>query len=89
MVFTKATVITWATPEDQDGNALMNEDRMDFIANAVADNKTDGLYDIISDVQTKRYWLDQAAADAYKQFILDDTARLGITSPTIEIIDNA
>jgi hypothetical protein len=88
MVLTKATVITWATPDDQDGVASLNEDRMDFIANAVASNKTDGMYDLISDVITKRYWLDQSAADEYKQFILTETATLGITIPKVEIIDN-
>jgi hypothetical protein len=88
MVLTKATVITWATLQDQDGVAALNEDRMDFIANAVASNKTDGMYDLISDVVTKRYWLDQSAADEYKQFILTETTTLGITIPNVEIIDN-
>jgi len=88
MVLTKATVITWATIQDQDGVAALNEDRMDFIANAVASNKTDGMYDLVSDVVTKRYWVDQSAADEYKQFILTETTNLGITIPNVEIIDN-
>ncbi len=88
MVLTKATVITWATPEDQDGVLTLNEDRIDFIANAVANGQTDGLYDLISDVVTKRYWLDAPAAQAYKQFILNETNRLGITLPDVQIIDN-
>lgn len=88
MVLTKATVITWATPEDQDGAPTLNEDRLDFLANAVANGQTDGLYDLISDVITKRYWLDAPAAQAYKQFILTETNRLGITLPDVQIIDN-
>mgnify|MGYP000010601417 CR=1 FL=1 len=88
MVLTKATVITWATIQDQDGVAALNEDRMDFIANAVASNKTDGMYDLVSDLVTKRNWLDQSAADEYKQFILTETTNLGITIPNVEIIDN-
>jgi hypothetical protein len=88
MVLTKTTVITWATIQDQDGVAALNEDRMDFIANAVASNKTDGMYDLVSDLVTKRNWLDQSAADEYKQFILAETTTLGITIPNIEIIDN-
>jgi len=88
MVLTKATVITWARIEDQDGVATLNENRIDFIADAVANSKTDGLYDLISDLVTKRCWLDQSAAQEYKQFIIDETNRLGITIPQIEIIDN-
>jgi len=88
MVLTKATVITWARLEDQDGNATLNEDRTDFIANAVANGQTDGLYDLISDVVTKRYWLDAPAAQAYKQFILNEANLLGITIPDVQIIDN-
>ena len=89
MAWTKATVITWASLEDQVGHNTLNEDRIDFIASAVALNKTNGLYDVISDVETKRYWRDQAAAEEYKQFILTETTNLGITAPTINIIDNA
>lgn len=88
MVLTKTTVITWATIQDQDGVVALNEDRMDFIATAVASNKTDGMYDLVSDLVTKRNWLDQSAADEYKQFILTETTTLGITTPNIEIIDN-
>ena len=89
MTWTKATVITWASIEDQVGHDTLNEDRIDFISSAVALNKTDGLYDVISEVETKRYWIDQAAAEEYKQFILTETTNLGITAPTINIIDNA
>jgi len=46
------------------------------------------MYDLVSDVVTKRYWLDQSAADEYKQFILTETTNLGITIPNVEIIDN-
>jgi hypothetical protein len=88
MVWTKATIIKWDSLESQVGHDSLNEDRMDFISNAVATDKTNGLYDVIDDVTTKRYWLDQAAAEEFKQFILTETANLGITSPNIEIIDN-
>jgi hypothetical protein len=88
MTWSKATVITWATIADQIGNETLNEERIDFIANAVTNNKTDGLYVMINETTTKRAWLNQAAAEEYKQFILTDTARLGITIPTVEIIDN-
>lgn len=89
MAWTKATVITWASIEDQVGHDTLNEDRIDFISSAVALNKTDGLYEVITGVKTKRCWIDQSAAEEYKQFILTETANLGITSPNIEIIDNA
>lgn len=87
MILTKATVITWGSLEAQIGHDSLNEDRMDFISNAVATSKTNGLYDVIDDVTTKRYWSDQTAAEEFKQFILAETANLGITSPNIEIID--
>lgn len=88
MIWSKATVITWESIADQIGNETLNEDRINFIATAVNNSKTDGLYEMINARTTKRAWINQAAAEEYKQFILTDTARLGITLPTVEIIDN-
>jgi hypothetical protein len=88
MIWTKATIITWESLEAQVGNDNLNEDRMDFISNAVANGKTNGLYDVIDDITTKRYWIDQNAAEEYKQFILSETEASDIPTPIIEIIDN-
>lgn len=89
MVLTKATVITWATWQDQDNNYILNEARTNFIIDAYNVGKTDAVYDVITDVITKRYWLDQASAEEYKQFIISETSKLGITRPTVQIVDNA
>jgi hypothetical protein len=89
-MYTKITDITWASPEDQYalGDESFNNERDNYIATKIAENKTDGVGYTISNVRTRRLWIDQASAQDYVDFIttLATTYNANIAEATI--VDN-
>ena len=82
---TYTTVITWQQPEHQVNVDLetVRKPKLDTMANVqqVADNEPD----VISTVETKRYWLDQTSAETYKDFIIAQCTALSIPLPAIVV----
>jgi hypothetical protein len=69
-IMTKATTITWASEIAQYSNTSLNEERNTKLAEMLAAGKTEGNPNIIAPNVTIREWLDQAAAEEYRDFIL-------------------
>jgi hypothetical protein len=69
-IMTKATIITWVSQQAQVGNPLLNEERNTKLAEMLATGKTEGTPNVISTNVTIREWLDQAAAEEFRDFIL-------------------
>jgi hypothetical protein len=67
---TKATLITWNSVEHQTGNLELNKERDDKLAEMVAEGKTDGVANRVTPAITIREWIDQAAAEEFRDFIL-------------------
>lgn len=74
---TKATVITWTSPEAQTNNPLLNFDRDQKIEEMVNAQKTDGNPNRITNSTTIREWVDQAAAEEFRDFILSLDVKYG------------
>lgn len=86
-IMTKATIITWVSPEAQIGNPSLNEERNVKLTEMVDAEKTDGAPNLISDIVTIREWVDQAAAEEFRDFMMAMDAKYGpglILSAVIE-----
>ena len=84
---TKATIITWTSVEAQMNNISLHDERSKKLAQMFADGKTDGNPNILSPVVTIREWIDQAAAEEFRDFILGLDEKYGpglVSSITIE-----
>jgi len=84
---TKATIITWTSVEAQMNNISLHDERSKKLAQMFADGKTDGNPNILSPVVTIREWIDQAAAEEFRYFILGLDEKYGpglVSSITIE-----
>jgi len=84
---TKATIITWISNEAQDGNLLLNDDRNEKLTEMFEAGKTDNEPIQITNSVTVRYWVDQAAAEEYRDFMLALSEKYGggrIISANIE-----
>lgn len=70
---TKMTIITWFSRETQEHSELEAE-RVAKLEQMTADQKTDNVPIYISESITRRDWVDQAAAEEYRDFIfaMDD-----------------
>lgn len=86
-MFTKKTRIEWATIEDQLGNSDFNYERIVKIDEMQAAEKTDGFPTIISDLITDRFWVDEAAAQEYIDFILLKVQMYDLNIVSTQIID--
>jgi hypothetical protein len=67
---TKATIITWESQQAQIGNPALNDERNTKLAEMLAAGKTEGTPNVISPNVTIREWLDQAAAEEFRVFML-------------------
>jgi len=84
---TKATIITWISAAAQNGNLLLDDDRNEKITEMFEAGKTDNEPIKITDSVTVRYWVDQAAAEEYRDFMLALSEKYGggrIISANIE-----
>jgi hypothetical protein len=67
---TKATIITWVSQQAQVGNISLHDERSKKLAEMYAAGKTDGNPNMISPNVTIREWIDQAAAEEFRDFML-------------------
>jgi hypothetical protein len=85
---TKSTLITWVSMDAQINIEELNAERVDKLLQMTAEEKTDGYPSAISDVETRRDFVDQAAAEEYRDFIfaMDEKYGPGLVV-SVEIID--
>ena len=83
------TDITWNTVEEQFSvdNIEFNNERDNYIQTKVNENKTDGVGYALSDVTTRRLWVDQASAQGWVDFITSLAQTHNITVVKTEILD--
>ncbi len=84
---TKTTIITWISAEAQDGNLLLNDDRDEKLTEMFEAGKTDNEPIWVTNSVTVRYWIDQSAAEEYRDFMLALSEKYGggrILSANIE-----
>ena len=86
---TKATIITWLSSEAQDGNLLLNDERIEKLAEMFEAGKTDNEPYAISPSITMRHWVDQAAAEEYRDFMLALSEKYGGGRIISTIIEDA
>ena len=73
--FNTKMILTWTSIEAQRENLELNEERRAKLTQMVKEGKTDGIPLVVSDVETTRVFADRAAAEEYKNFILDMDAK--------------
>lgn len=84
---TKSVTVTWISEEAQllDG---LDEERTQKLEDMFDQVKTDSLPYFILKNKTRRYFIDQAAAEEWKEFILSMDAKYGPNLVTsIDIVD--
>lgn len=69
-IMTKATIITWASEIAQIGNPSLNDDRTVKLTEMIQAGKSDGNANVIAPNVTIREWVDQAAAEEFRDFML-------------------
>ena len=74
---TKATIITWSSYDAQEGNLLLNDERIEKLAEMFEAGKTDNEPIQITSSITVRHWVDQAAAEEYRDFMLALSEKYG------------
>jgi hypothetical protein len=91
--YTKYTIVTFANPKES--FADWSDAEIDFINDSFEEalvlstqKKTPGWMESIGPGQVKRFWIDQKAAEEWKQFIFDNAVKHGIAVSSIEIFDN-
>lgn len=68
MSMTKITTIVWGSADHQ-GETQLTEARAIKLEEMQTDGKTDGRWEAVDAVTTKRYWRDLAAAEEFISFI--------------------
>jgi hypothetical protein len=77
IMLTKATIVTYNDIESQyhDQLATIRDNKIDELTEL---EKTDGAHVRLSELQIKRFWVDQAAADEWMAFMLSSAAPFNI-----------
>lgn len=85
---TKSTVITWVSKAAQSNIEGLNAERGDKLLQMTAEGKTDGHPSVISDLETRRDFVDQSAAEEYRDFIflMDEKYGPGLVL-NVDIVD--
>jgi hypothetical protein len=87
MILTKKTRIEWTNSTDQNSHVGLDSIRNEKIYIMMMEDKTDGIPYIVSEFITERSWVDQAAAEEYRDMILSTCQKLSIILPKVEILD--
>lgn len=87
-VYTKSALMTWVSSWAKVDNVELANSRNAYIQSMVDQQKTDGVPYDLDDLQTKRIWTDQAAADDWSAFITDLAARTNQGLVSVAISDN-
>ena len=70
MILTKKTRLEWVAQEDQVGHTGLETMRNEKLYIMMLEDKTNGVPHIVSELITERSWIDQSAAEEYKDMIL-------------------
>ena len=88
-IMTKATIITWTSLEAQVDNIPLRDERGKKLKEMFEAGKTDGNPNIISPTVTIREWIDQAAAEEFRDFILGLDEKYGPGLVSSIVIEDA
>ncbi len=86
MSMTKITTIVWESANHQN-EIQLTEVRKTKLDEMQADGKTDGGWEEVDDVTTKRYWRDLAAAEEFISFITEQSAIYNCSIVSTSITD--
>ena len=67
MILTKKTRIEWANFTDQNSHVGLDSIRNEKLFIMMLEDQTDGIPHTISELITERSWVDQAAAEEYRE----------------------
>ena len=73
MSMTKITTIVWGSADDQT-HLQLTDTRAAKLNEMQADGKTNGRWEAVDAVTSKRYWRDLAAAEEFISFITEQAA---------------
>jgi hypothetical protein len=85
--YTKKVTIKYASNEDRSGPSAFTDARFIKGQEMTAAGKTDGIVSIGSNSTSTRKFVDQAAAEEYRDFILESAQANGITIVESSITD--
>lgn len=76
-MMTKATIVTYENVPDQyhEELSIIRDDKIDELYGL---GKTNGMHVRLSQTQVKRFWLDQQAAEDWRDFMLNASAQFSI-----------
>ena len=77
--YTKKVTIKYASDEDRDGPSPFTDARFSKGQEMQAAGKTDGIVSRGNNYVTTRKFVDQAAAEEYRNFILESAQANGVT----------
>jgi hypothetical protein len=89
LTFTTATIITWASYEDQMDNIDLDDARAQKLTEMTTAGKTDGEAIILTPASTKRFFVDVVSAQEYIDFMVALSIQYGVTIVSTEIQENA
>ena len=93
-MYTKYTITTFKnqqvsfTDGYSDNEKNFTDDAFTKIVSLVEEGKTPGFNDYEGPGKVKRLWIDQNAAEEWKQFILENSIKHNVPVVDIEIFDN-
>jgi hypothetical protein len=87
MILTKISRIEWKALEDQIGNNNFNLDRVIKLDEMMALNKTDGSVHAVTELITERYWIDEASAKEYVDFVNQKATEYSLNIVSSQILD--
>ena len=87
MILTKISRIEWKALEDQIGNNNFNLDRVIKLDEMMTLNKTDGSVHAVTELITERYWIDEASAQEYIDFVNQKATEYSLNVVSSQILD--
>jgi len=83
ITLTKKITSTWSHGNPPRPGVIVDP----FIADMVAQEKTDGIYYLVSDTESYRLWTDQASAQAFADLMVSSAAGVPRTDYSYVITD--
>lgn len=87
MEMTKKTIMVWEDEAAKKQPPELEIERLEWIKQRCAENKTNGISLQVSDTTVERYWIDQAAAEEWKTYLLAAVNKYKARLISIEIKD--
>lgn len=89
--YTKYTIVTFTDPKTEgysEGQLSFNKDSLVKLKQYASDGTMHTALHAGDNGGLKRYWVDQAAAEEWKSFLLQSAEKYGVEIASIEIGDN-